>query len=228
MPNITCANCGIVFTKRAATGRPPKFCGAKCRRRSGGDIVLRCERCGVHFTRFASDVARRGVGRFCSLQCRGNGREMESVIVRFWRCVNKSGPVPVHVPRLGPCWLWTGAMDTKGYGMFCVRKLKFRAHRVSWEQTHGPVPESLFVLHGCDKRTCVRPAHLFLGDHDTNMRDMAVKGRTGRAKLNAGVVHSVRQRIALGETRGSIARELGVAIPTIKDIAARRTWKHVP
>lgn len=51
---------------------------------------------------------------------------------RFWAHVNKSGPVPGHRVELGPCWVWQGAPNDAGYGMFWVASGdQRRAHRVS-------------------------------------------------------------------------------------------------
>jgi len=69
---------------------------------------------------------------------------------RFWRKVDKTGE----------CWLWT-ASRLKGYGTFWVGPGKFvSAHRYSYEQQCGPIPEGLVLDHLCRVRHCVNPAHL--------------------------------------------------------------------
>ena len=57
-------------------------------------------------------------------------------------------------------------------------------HRVVWEHHNGPIPDGLFVCHTCDNRWCVEIAHLWLGTHADNMRDMALKGRGRKARAS--------------------------------------------
>jgi len=61
---------------------------------------------------------------------------------------------------------------------------KFRAHRLAWEMTNGPIPNRSLVLHRCDNPRCVNPEHLFLGSPKDNMIDKMEKGRcfNGKAK----------------------------------------------
>ena len=75
------------------------------------------------------------------------------------------------------CWLWFGANSARDYGDFWFNGKMRRAHRVSWELAHGPIPPGMFVCHTCDVPSCVNPDHLFLGDRAANMRDCVKKGR---------------------------------------------------
>jgi len=72
---------------------------------------------------------------------------------RFWSKVSPSGD----------CLLWTAAVNGKGYGTFGLARLKnsYLAHRVAWEQRHGPVPEGFTLDHvECGDHRCVNPDHL--------------------------------------------------------------------
>lgn len=57
------------------------------------------------------------------------------------------------------CWLWIGA-TTNGYGVTSLNGVLYRAHRVFFEATHGPVKMGLQIDHLCRVRSCVNPDHL--------------------------------------------------------------------
>ena len=85
------------------------------------------------------------------------------------------------------CWLWVGAKDTGGYGLICDRigrEGNVSTHRLAWELKNGPIPFGLCVLHRCDIRNCVNPAHLFLGTIADNNRDCVAKGRSAAQNNN--------------------------------------------
>lgn len=86
---------------------------------------------------------------------------------RFWRKVDTTGD----------CWTYTGTCTP--YGVFRLSRPRrtIGAHRLAWLIAHGSIPPGASVLHSCDNPPCVRPTHLFLGDHDANMADMVTKGR---------------------------------------------------
>lgn len=83
----------------------------------------------------------------------------------FAKYVDKHGPIPVHNPELGPCWLWTGQMRKDGYAAFSkwlseirIRKC-YLAHRFSYIEHIGPIPAGTTLDHLCRNRGCVSPWH---------------------------------------------------------------------
>lgn len=167
------------------------------------------------------------------------GNAVRPVAVRFWEKVDHSG---------GPdaCWPWTAARHRNGYGKFgLTRRRTLLIHRMAWELTNGPIPPGMFVCHTCDHPPCCNPAHLFLGDHRTNMADMTRKGHTApggaptperqargeriaHAKLTAPDVRAIRLCYAQGGiTFAALGRLYGVSDETVRVIVRRRAWAHV-
>jgi len=92
---------------------------------------------------------------------------------RFWAKVQKRGP--------DQCWLWIAKSKTHGYGLWRVRKILFRAHRVSWVLTNRQqIPDGLDIKHSRHNRDCCNPAHLSPGTHLQNMQEMVAAGRHWR------------------------------------------------
>jgi hypothetical protein len=74
------------------------------------------------------------------------------------------------------CWLWAGAVEGSGYGMYSMH----RAHRLSHEFYKGPIPKGMVVRHHCDNPCCVNPSHLDWGTPKDNYDDMVSRGRAKR------------------------------------------------
>ncbi len=75
------------------------------------------------------------------------------------------------------CWLWNGTLLAQGYGCFKIAGRMYKAHRLSYQFTHGNIPEGLVICHHCDNPRCVRPDHLFAGTHKDNAVDRDKKRR---------------------------------------------------
>jgi len=100
----------------------------------------------------------------------------EKAVKRFWAKVNKNGPQAR--PDLTPCWLWTGAISSSGYGSVRIDKKAYSTHVISFFIANGrfPVPP-LEVRHQCDVRLCVNPDHLLEGTRKQNAQDCVERGR---------------------------------------------------
>ena len=90
------------------------------------------------------------------------------------------------------CWLWQGPVRSDGYGLLCLKRKRYRAHRVSWHlATELEIPEGMQINHTCHQPACVRPDHLYCGSQQDNMDDMIKAGRgvwvTGEAHGRAKV-----------------------------------------
>ncbi len=90
---------------------------------------------------------------------------------RFWGKTDKNGPIPSFRPELGPCWIWIGAIDSRGYGSSGTpgQKGSRGAHVISYEFSFGQVPQGLELDHLCRIRLCVNPSHLEAVTHRINV-----------------------------------------------------------
>lgn len=60
----------------------------------------------------------------------------------------------------GPCWLWTGLTNDRGYGQIKLAGYVVTVHRVAYEQLVELIPYGLELGHLCLVRACCNPAHL--------------------------------------------------------------------
>ena len=129
---------------------------------------------------------------------------------RFWRKVDKGEP--------DECWLCSYT-PSKRYGQLTIDGQIQAAHRFAWELHNGPIPDGMHVRHRCDVPRCCNPAHLELGTHADNMRDVVKRGRHGRLVLSPDQVREIRQ--TEGTVRDLAAR-FGVSKSQISNIRAGR------
>jgi len=83
------------------------------------------------------------------------------------------------------CWIWKGSSFLNGYGQFYCDKKNKKAHRIAWEIVNGPIPEGMLICHKCDVRSCVNPAHLYVGTQKENIKDCIERRRQRYAKRDS-------------------------------------------
>ncbi len=120
-----------------------------------------------------------------------------------------------------------------GYPFITVDGKAVQSHRVAYRELVGPIPEGKQVLHRCGNALCVRPDHLYLGDHADNTSDAKRLGeyKSGPAHykslLTEQEVRDVRAASRLGVPGSEIARRLGVKSSVVTDILQGRTYNSV-
>lgn len=149
-------------------------------------------------------------------------------IDRFWSKVNKDD---------SDCWNWNAYYDKDGYGQIKINGKNMGAHRVAFEIYHNQkIKEGMFILHSCDNRKCVNPAHLREGTQQENINDKVERGRCrngnlkgeahGSSKLTQQQVNEIRERYAVGNiSQKELGEEYGVKQTTICDIIRFKLWK---
>jgi hypothetical protein len=138
------------------------------------------------------------------------------------------------VPMRPGCWVWQGYKNKTGYGKFPFRGKEYLAHRLAMILTQPNVSDETIVMHTCDRRDCVNPAHLRLGTQAENIADMHDKGRYCKgvdvhtAKLTEDDVREIRRRYKPRcVTFKQLGKEFGVSDTVIYKIVKRHKWRHV-
>lgn len=156
-------------------------------------------------------------------------------IYRFWLYVDKSR-------GQRSCWLWKGHLQDTGYGVISINSIELKVHRVAYFLERGGINDALMVLHKCDVRRCVNPAHLYQGTAKDNAKDMSQRGHVarmygetnGKAKLTRQQVKSIKKMFkdkAEGKCdlcQYEIARYHGVSSATVSYLKNGGRWDDVP
>lgn len=111
------------------------------------------------------------------------GRRPKPPEKRFWTRIDPC--------RTDGCMIWTGGLDSHGYGQFWDGTHNVRVHRWAYEHFVGPIPLGLQIDHvrkrGCESRACTEPTHL----EPITGRENTLRGSTTPAK-NAIKTHCIR------------------------------------
>ena len=98
---------------------------------------------------------------------------------RFWPKVDKEHP--------SGCWVWTASLSDTGYGNFRLVGANVQAHRWSYTELVGPIPNGLVIDHLCRNRSCVNPSHMEVVTRRVNN----VRGGSPAA-INFAKTHCIR------------------------------------
>lgn len=128
---------------------------------------------------------------------------------------------------------YAGHGPTEGYSQ--VRhegRLTYR-HRLAYCQHHGVTLDSIdgqVVRHTCDNSRCINPAHLILGTHADNSRDMVERGRHGFVKLTQEQALEIRSTCVPGRNSptsyAALARKFGVSHNAVRQVHVGLSFKE--
>ena len=86
-----------------------------------------------------------------------------------------TAPANNPAPTYGPCLIWRRGLNTGGYGQTSHNGRRVLAHRLAYEITRGSIPHNMYILHMCNRRSCIQPAHLYAGTPQDNADDKKAK-----------------------------------------------------
>lgn len=90
-----------------------------------------------------------------------------------------------YEPSTG-CLVWTGGVDSRGYGRMHYEGRKEQAHRVVFFLTHGRWPKpGMVVDHRCNVKPCVNPDHLRELTQSANIMRCYARGTAEQERVRA-------------------------------------------
>lgn len=155
-------------------------------------------------------------------------RKETALVDRFWSRVFKPNGE-------SGCWEWFGSVNRKKYGVVRSAAAHLSVHRLSYEWHHSlSLQPEQHILHKCDLRWCVNPAHLYLGSNDDNVRDKVERNRqprqcgedNGQSRLTVEDIENIRRLRTEGTLQRDIAVLYGTSQAHISKILSGTRWAN--
>lgn len=187
-----------------------------------------CLECGKVFgRRLGYSKEQWAKSLYCSRGCSGAASKVKNAVKR--RTLREA--FEAKFERGDGCWEWQGLIEGYGYGVLDHNRMRYRAHVLALEFDGRPVPKGMLACHHCDNRKCVRPSHLYVGTHKSNIADARSRLRFARGITNSPTKlteEDVRQlRRLSGVSYAEAGRMFGVSRPTATRAMKGITWRHI-
>jgi hypothetical protein len=149
----------------------------------------------------------------------------------FWSLVDKNGSLPDPATGVkSKCWLWLGSITDQAYGRFKAGNKTYMISRFAWQEMGKPDPGALTVSTRCENKLCVR--HLYTRTRAEILASVTRGWGSGEgshlARVTSKQVLLMRKLYAKGNlTQRALAERFGISTSTVKNILARRSWKHI-
>lgn len=243
---ISCDNCNEYFLKHECLIKRNKnhFCSNKCRflYQSKNNIkksisikynqltVLSSayNKNGRSYVKCKCDCGKKCIKRLDSIK--------ENKTKSCGKCISVKERFMKYVEIIdSSTWVWKGAKDQKGYGMFYYKGRSRRAHRVAYELFVGEIYKGMICCHMDDKRDNVNPWNIFISDNNGNTQDMIKKGRDRHLRgedvycsiLKAKDIPVIRKLSIDGIKGTEIANRYNVRKHVIYHILDGSAWSHI-
>lgn len=128
--------------------------------------------------------------RTCSIDACDNRHEAKGLCHKHYQRLQKHGTphapgrVRFHSPEerfsaqtevVGSCLVWTGLLDSWGYGLIWNGVRLLGVHRYAWEAERGPIPVGMELDHQCHNRACCNLDHLRIATRKQNQENAGMR-----------------------------------------------------
>lgn len=134
------------------------------------------------------------------------------------------------------CLIWPFGSFPSGYAQMSDQGHKTNASRYICAVAHGAPPSDIHeAAHSCGNGHggCVSPNHLRWATPIENNSDKTEHGtalngeKNHRSKLTSSDVAEILNKLKMGETQRTVAKQYGVSQPTISLIVQGKNWKYL-